>query len=945
MNELGALSQEIVRFLEKQGITEPTEIQARALPAILNTDENMLLLSPTGSGKTEAALLPLLHQLVELREKQGGLFGFFILYVTPLRALNRDVFKRIEGLCEEIGITVSVRHGDTSQYFRRKQSLNPPNLLITTPESLQAIMPGKRLRYNLKTVFAVVVDEVHELADSKRGAQLSLALERLERIVGRPVRRIGLSATVGNPKEVAQLLGGVGRHAKIIWAGYRSKRTTLRVEMPTPTKDDQELSKKIIYPVHSTARLRRIVELVKAHRSTIIFTNTRSFAEMLGAKMRLLKPSFEFDVHHGSLSKTIRHAAEDRLKSGQSQAIIATSSLELGIDIGHADLVIQYSSPREVSRALQRTGRAGHIIGRTSEGVFIATMNIDDITESGVILRRAMANKVEPAQIPFNALDVLAHQIAGVLLDTGEISVGDLRDLIKSAYPYHDLTNESFDAVIEFMVQQRLIQHKGDSLRMGYRTRQYYYENLSMIPDVRQIAAVDSATRKSIGVLDEDYVADNVEPGSVFIIRGRPYQVVSIEEDEILCAPISADGSETPRWVGEMIPVPYDVASEVAEVWNKIGADDRVRVLPELMTKYGLSETAAEYLFDSILKTKKALGVLPSTSRLVIEDFGSIVIHAPFGTKINETLGIVIASLLTTQLGIDVAVERDPYRILLTASESLSAEDVKGILGRYNREQTSFILRLALRNTQTFASRFIHVAKRMHIIKRDAKVRDIPVRYLINAYSETPVFNEAMMEVLRSKMDEEKMGRIIEGIATGKIETVIVETEEPSPLARLIVEERSRFEVMGELTEEDEVLRLLEDRLLSTRLKLVCLSGDWESIRTISTLEDPILCPACGSRLIAVRRIGDKSLRRTLRKRMRGEPLSADEEREIRSATLSATLVSNYGKTALMTLAGRGIGPTTAARILTPSTATDRLGLLRKIGEAERTYAQTRQFW
>ncbi|MFW9846469.1 MAG: DEAD/DEAH box helicase, partial [Candidatus Thorarchaeota archaeon] len=415
MSAFSQLSKDINDFLTSQGMVSPTPIQEKAIPAVMSTDGNMLLLAPTGSGKTEAALLPLLHRLQQLKN-QRELFGFYILYITPLRALNRDVFKRIESLCEHLGLTVAVRHGDTTQYARRKQVITPPNLLITTPETLQAILPGKRLRYHLKTVFAVVVDEIHELADSKRGVQLSLGLERLEYLVGSKVQRVGLSATVGNSGEVAKLLAGSTRKVETIWAGYDSRRMDLRVEMPTPNQEHRKLARKLIYPPHSAARLDRIVDLIRSHDSTIVFTNTRSFAETLGAKMLAMKPPYEFDVHHGSLSKDVRILAEERLKGGTSKAIIATSSLELGIDIGQADLVIQYSSPREVSRALQRTGRAGHGMGRTAEGVIIATANLDDITESGVILRRALVNKVERAEIPMNAWDILCHQISGILL-------------------------------------------------------------------------------------------------------------------------------------------------------------------------------------------------------------------------------------------------------------------------------------------------------------------------------------------------------------------------------------------------------------------------------------------------------------------------------------------------------------------------------------------------
>ncbi|MHA2065703.1 MAG: DEAD/DEAH box helicase, partial [Candidatus Thorarchaeota archaeon] len=591
MSAFSHLSRNIIDFLATQGITSATPIQEKAIPLIVSEKQNVLLLSPTGSGKTEAAILPLLNQLQELKS-QRELFGFYILYITPLRALNRDVFKRIEELCQHLGLTVAVRHGDTTQYERRKQALKPPNLLITTPETLQAILPGKRLRYHLRTVFAVVVDEIHELADSKRGTQLSLGLERLEYLVDAPIQRVGLSATVGNTGEVAKLLGGSTRTVKTVWAGYDSRKMSLRVEVPTPGPQHKKLARKLVYPLHSTARLDRIVNLVSSHASTIIFTNTRSFAETLGAKMMAMKPSYEFDVHHGSLSKDVRISAEERLKNGVSKAIIATSSLELGIDIGQADLVIQYSSPREVSRALQRTGRAGHGIGRTAEGVILATANLDDITESGVILRRALMNKVERAARPLMPWDVLCHQICGLLLDTQEIEQSELLSVLTRAFPYHSLSSEDLNRILDFMIERKLVALEDSKVTRYKGTRVFYYEHLSTIPDVRKVNALDMSTRSSIGALDEDYVTQNVETGSFFVIRGRPWQVVSIEEDEVLCAPVTDIDTEAPRWIGEMIPVPFEVATEVAKVWNALADRDENEGKEWLKREYGLSDEA-----------------------------------------------------------------------------------------------------------------------------------------------------------------------------------------------------------------------------------------------------------------------------------------------------------------------------------------------------------------
>ncbi|RDE15156.1 MAG: hypothetical protein C4K47_03070 [Candidatus Thorarchaeota archaeon] len=945
MSAFESLGPEISRFLSDHGIGSPTPIQELAIPAILHDRSDALLLAPTGSGKTEAALLPLLRILKE-RQSQSELYGIYILYITPLRALNRDVLLRIESLCNRLGLSVAVRHGDTTQYVRRQQALNPPNLLITTPESLQAILPAQRLRYHLRTVFAVVVDEIHEMADSKRGTQLSLGLQRLDRIAGTRTQRIGLSATVGNPKDVASLLAGTGRQVKILWAGYELRKMNLRVEMPVPNAEDQETSRRISYPLNSTARLRRIIELISSHGSTILFTNTRSFAEVLGAKMHAIGPPFDFDVHHGSLSKDARMTAETRLKQGLSRAIIATSSLELGIDIGHADLVLQYSSPREVSRALQRTGRAGHRLGMVAEGVFIATMNLDDVTESGVILRRAQLNKVEDARIPIKAWDVLCHQIAGILLDVGGADVDSVLRFIRSTQPYAEMTLEEMNSLLHFMTEKKIVSTNGSRVNGTRATRLFYYDHLSTIPDIRQLSALDMTTRTPIGVLDEDYVTENIQAGSLFVIRGRPWTVVSVDEDEVICAPASGSDSEAPHWIGEMIPVPYEVASEVSELWQHVleGTEDEVKLW--LQSRYGIAGSPQEFIIRTVRESSEALGCLPSLESLLVEDFGTgLVIHVPLGTRANETLGIVVAALLTTCMGIDVSVERDPYRILLTATGRLDPERVVDILRGYDGKQASSILRLAVKHTQSFSSRFVHVARRMGVIRRETRTKDVPIRRLIASLEDSPVFQEAMREILQEKLDEERVIDLFNDISEGLIDIRIVTTTKPSPLARLIVEEKTRFEILGEITDESEVLRLVENRLNARQLRLVCMAnGDWDSVRTISTLSDAIECPKCGSRMIAVISPSESTLTAIMKMKRKGKTLSNDEMNQYSAAVLTAELVSTYGKSALMVLAAHGIGPRTASRIL-QSGSTDRLALLREIVRAEREYARTRPFW
>ena len=344
--------------------------------------------------------------------------------------------------------------------------------------------------------------------------------------------------------------------------------------------------------------------------------------------------------------------------------------------------------------------------------------------------------------------------------------------------------------------------------------------------------------------------------------------------------------------------------------------------------------------------TIESLGIIPTVDDMVIEDFGEgMVLHTPLGTKANETLGVVVAALLTTRLGTEVAVERDPYRILFTSNARLRPEQVVDVFKEYSTEQVAAILRLAIKKTQTFASRFIHVARRMDVVRREAKTKEIPVRRLIKTYDGTPLFEAAMQEVLTEKLDEGRVLHLFNQIVQGKVNIHIKKNETASPLARLIVEEKTRFEVMGEITDEDEVLRMIEERLLTKRFRLVCMAeGHWNSVRTLSTLEEVVACPLCGSKRIGATSPGYTELKKTVKKKLSGKPVSKDEEKDFRRVSLIAELVARYGRKALVVLAGRGIGPQRASRILRPG-LTDRLTILREIADAEKEYARTRPFW
>ena len=463
--------------LEELGITTPTPPQERVIQPILE-GKNVLLIAPTASGKTESALLPVFDMF--LREPKQK--GISIIYITPLRALNRDIEKRMMYWADHLGITVEVRHGDTSQKQRGRQSRKPPQMLITTPETLQAILPTKSMRKHLAATRWVIIDEIHDLAASKRGAQLTVGLERLEKAATKTPQRIGLSATVGNPETVAAFLGG--EHEVDIAEVEVDKTYVYQVEFPQPTDNDFDLADELQTSPKAASRLNRIKQLVEQHNSSLIFVQGRGQAESLGLRLKQLDPSIE--VHHGSLSREQRHKVEDMFKEGQLKGIVCTSTLQLGIDIGEVDFCIQYQSPRQVSALIQRVGRAGHTLSRHSEGVTIPAYG-EDALESLVASELARRKFIEPTLIHMKPLDVLTHQIVGLTMVGDEgVKSGIVFDLATRAYPFKDYTGEEYAELVDFLHQIGLVKKEGEYLKETGKGRRYYYENLGMINDERR---------------------------------------------------------------------------------------------------------------------------------------------------------------------------------------------------------------------------------------------------------------------------------------------------------------------------------------------------------------------------------------------------------------------------------------------------------------------------
>src|SRR5256712_5668018 len=605
-------------LLDEAGIKAPTPPQAEAIPLIAK-GENVLVIAPTGSGKTEAALLPLIDKMVQDQNRQG----ISLIYITPLRALNRDLLKRLTVWSAKLHFTVEVRQGDTPQKDRRRMSARPPDLLITTPETLQAILPGSRMRGHLRQVKAVVIDEIHELAGDRRGAQLTVGLERLREVTRTPFQRVGLSATVGNPGEIALFLGGY-EPVQVVQIPL-GKSTRYKVEYPTPGEADKELARRIYTAPEAAARLNMVASLVEAHDSTLIFSNSRVNAEMLGSKFNMMDEKIM--VHHGSLPKEERVRAEEAFKSGEIRGLVCTSTLELGIDIGSVDLVVQYMSPRQVSSLVQRVGRSGHTLARTSHGVLVS-VSTEDLLESVGVIELAKEGRLEHTNIHVGALDVLAHQIAGVLMDSdGSLEISRAKSIINRAYPYQDLEDGPIDKVIEFMRKMGYLKRDDATLYRTSRTRFYYFENLSMIPDERRYLVVDLTSQQNVGILGEEFMITKARIGLNFIVKGRVWQIKQITDDgKVYVLPIIDPTAAIPGWDGQILPVPRALATKVG-VYRAI--------VDELLEENTAKSTAIETLSQrwpcetyglrrliEEIEAHKATGAPgPTDQRVLIEGF------------------------------------------------------------------------------------------------------------------------------------------------------------------------------------------------------------------------------------------------------------------------------------------------------------------------------------
>jgi ATP-dependent Lhr-like helicase len=946
-NTFSQLHRAIRVHLEKIGLEEPSDIQRIAIEPILE-GKNVLVIAPTGTGKTLASILPIFNTFLESRSA-GETKGISILYITPLRALNRDILRRLSQIGMELDIKVQVRHGDTSASARAMQAKSPPDVLVTTPETLQAILPGRRMREHLKGVRWVVVDEVHELATDERGVQLSIALERLEYLTGRSFQRIGLSATVGEEAKVAQFLVGTDRQVTIA-KSEELRRFEVQVQYVNPRIGDAKDAEKLGLPQSTIARTKRIAEIISQKQSTLVFTNTREQAEAIGSQLHALVPILSVRVHHGSLSREIREEVEKGFQEGSVKAVICTSSLELGMDIGSVDFIIQNMSPRTSTRLIQRIGRSGHTLQGSARGVIIGTM-ADDLLEGGVLANQSKEGRVERTIIHDNALDVLAHQIAGITLDLKRARLSEMYELVIRAYPFRALSSNQLHELVKFLDSIRAIRLNDDVVSARFpRTFHYYYENLSVIPDVKRFDVFDFFRKRRIGTLDQGFVARKCRSGTVFIIHGQTWKIISINEEKLSVEvePTVPTLDAIPSWEGEIIPVTFETAEEVGKLRSEIASGlENSDALKRMQHQYFLAEEAMTKVVDTVRNQLKHYP-LPTNKHVIIEKFENcVVIHSSFGTKVNDTLAMIIASLLSAKFGVNVVTQTDPYRIALISSFKIEPEIVAIELSKLMPEDVEGVLLEALQTSDLFAWRHWHVARRFGIVERKADYRSFRARTIVRALKGSPVNVEAKRELLVEKFDLETTQEVVRDMQSKKIVVDLAQAQSDtcSPFATPIIDKIIPHDLLRPAIPSKSVTDIVKERLLSDVVRLVCMfNGDWDGIRIVGQLGEKIRCPKCGSTLIAATYRSNDLLTSIVKKKKRRLKLSTEEDHAWRQASLSASLVQNMGKQAIIVMSGRGVGPATATRILRKVHHKE-MDLYVDILKAEREYARTRLFW
>ncbi len=904
-----------------------TDIQKMAFPAI-EKGLDCLISAPTGSGKTEAAIIPTLKKIIDT-DSSGNVEGICAIYVTPLRALNRDLLSRLEWLSKETGISISVRHGDTSTQERREQVKKAPQFLITTPETLQNILLSG-LRPKLKNLRTVIVDEMHELYFNKRGAQLAITLERIREISGE-YQRIGISATFADSSEAATFLFPRGDYRNI--SSGTSKKYSVSVEMPMqPGDKGTKLKAMFAIDQSSIARIERISSLIRESRASILFANTRQVVESLGSKLLYFSREDDFGkvgVHHSSIDREERVIVEDSFKRGEIKCIIATSSLELGIDIGAIDLVMQYGSPRQVVRLIQRIGRAGHREGAVSNGIIIVA-GVMECIESSAIISLSESGVLEKRAIERSAADVVANQIAAMALEYGVLDERKAYDIIRRASPYLDMEYGWFRSTLSFLSDNRIINYSEGKISRTGKGRQYFIRNISILPDNKYFRVRNTSSNKIISLLDEKFVYNNIDSGSTFITKGVPWRVITIEEDTIYVEPSAELEAAIPDWEGEDIPVSREVVHACASAFSK----------PDAIAK-SIHERATLKAVKEFISAQNAAFV-PDTSEVVIEESENLVMITTYlGTLANQHLSKLISSFARSYMSKEITARVTPYSIVLDISRLRTPPDFAEMLKRIASVRY-FESREAITSSEIFRYKFVQVAKTFGVVSKDATITKSAAEKLISFYSGSIIEAEVMRDLSKNYLDASAISEFMEGIMAGRIKIKYIEGK-LSPIAAEIASSAYLYKefLMPNLPTDREI-KDFRDRLSGKRVTTICTYCSFESPYGISfDGSTQIKCPNCGSPLLA---IYSEEYRKVLSKKRAGSRLSSKESAIYWEMVKESGLIASYGDRAVVALSTYGIGPNTAARVLR-MLRKEEDSFIMDLLDAQKKFIKNKKYW
>ncbi len=837
---------------EVEGILNPTikkwffsRFTSFSLPQLygvleIHSRNNILVSAPTGATKTLTGFLSILNELVDSAEKGILQDKVYAIYISPLKALSNDISKNLKEPLEQIenlagkslGIRVGVRTGDTTATEKSKMLKKPPHILITTPESLAIMLASVKFREHLKDVEWCIVDEIHALAENKRGTHLSLSLESLQNLSGH-MCRVGLSATVAPIEEIGKYLVGVGRPCTIIDIQFL-KNLDLQVMSPVEN---------LIDTPHNTAHhamYELIDQLIQSHKTTLVFTNTRAATERVVDHLKTRFPKKyvgNIGAHHGSMSKRMRLDIEDKLRNGELKAVVCSTSLELGIDIGYIDLVICLGSPKSVARFLQRAGRSGHKLHETVKARIIV-MDRDDLVECSVLLKSAVEKKIDKVHIPTNALDVLAQQLIGMALQ----QVWEEKELyktVKKSYCYKDLKLNDFNQILSYLageyvdledrnIYAKIWREDGKIGKKGKMGRVIYMTNIGTIPD-ESFITVKIGT-ETVGMLDEGFV-ERLKPGDVFVLGGETY-MFKFTRGMVAQVGTSVNRPPTvPRWASEMLPLSFDLANEIGRfrrlMQDRLSTGENKTIILKFINEHlYVDDKAANAIYVYFKEQYDYCKKIPNDKTILVEYYSDerdqkIIFHTLLGRRVNDCLSRAVAFALSRTEHKDVELGISDNGFYINGNKKLNPVKAMKLL---KADKINMVMNNAIEKSEVFKRRFRHCATRSLMILRNYMGRQkrvgrqqVSSMILMSALRQLDpdfvILNEAKRECLEDVMDIENTKKVLQGIEDGTIKIAEIETTIPTPFG-LNLALQGYMDVLR-IEDKYEFLRRMHEQILA----------------------------------------------------------------------------------------------------------------------------------